>query len=157
LRPPGVVDVTWRLSLIVAGILALGCADQSRPIDAVATDSVALINDAATFGEQSPQIRGTSNDPFRVFGASEPIDVIATISLTPVWLINNGRASLVVTAEGGAATVLVDTLGAADSVLVRIETRADSVTLSARTTQGVSKGTVVLPMDSEPRRAAFPQ
>ena len=85
------------------------------------------------------------------------MDVIATISLTPVWLINNWRASLVVTAAGGAATVLVDTLGAADSVLVRIETRADSVTLSARSLQGDSMGTVVLRMDSEPKRAAFPQ
>ena len=157
MRPPGAMDVTWRLSLILAGILALGCADQRRQVDAVATDSVVTINDAATFGEQSPQIRGTSDDPFRVFGGNEPMDVIATISLTPVWLINNWRASLVVTAAGGAATVLVDTLGAADSVLVRIETRADSVTLSARSLQGDSMGTVVLRMDSEPKRAAFPQ
>jgi hypothetical protein len=78
------------------------------------------------------------------------------MSLTPVWIINNCRTSLIITAAGGAATVLVDTLGAADSVLVRIETMADSIALSARTAEGEPMGSIALAMDSEPKRAAFP-
>ncbi|MBT8479371.1 MAG: hypothetical protein KJO06_10675 [Gemmatimonadetes bacterium] len=64
---------------------------------------------------------------------------------------------MIVTAAGGAERVLVDTVGVADSVLVSIETRAGTIELTARTAAGASLGLITLPMDSAPKRAAFPQ
>jgi hypothetical protein len=141
---------------MLAAILAIGCEDQGYTIDAVATDSLVSIEELDNGTEQPGEVRPNSDDPFQVFGLREEPDAQATISWTHVWLINT-RGSLIITAAGGAATVLVDTLGAADSVLVRLETKADSVALSARTPEGVSMGSVSLPMDSEPKRAAFPR
>ena len=150
------VSARSRLAILVA-ILLLGCTDKAQTIDAVATDGVPIVQDLDNGAEAAPEIPDTTADPFRVFRVENDVDAIATLSLTPVWLINNTASELIVIAVGGAATVLVDTVGAADSVLVRIETRADSVALSARTQEGLSMGSITLRMDSQAKRAAFPQ
>jgi len=142
--------------LMLSAVLVLGCADQTPPIDAVATDSITSLEFDNEIDE-SGQVQRNSDDPFLVFGVQEESAASATIASTYVWLVNQSERSLIVTAAGGAETVLADTLGAADSVLVRIETRADSVALSARTRAGVSMGSIALAMDSKPKRAAFPQ
>ena len=158
MRSPGASGVSWKLpGCLMLAAVSLGCNDQSHTIDAVATDSLGSIEELDNGIEQPEEVLRNSDDPFQVFGLREEPDAQATISWTHVWLINNSRASLIITAAGGAATVLVDTLDAADSVLVRLETKADSVALSARTPEGVSMGSVALPMDSEPKRAAFPR
>jgi hypothetical protein len=72
-------------------------------------------------------------------------------------MINHASESVVVSARGGAGSVVLDTIGAADSVLVRIDTRARTVVLEALAPGSVSLGTVAVPMDSEPKRVAFPQ
>ena len=72
-------------------------------------------------------------------------------------MINTSAHSVVVSGRGGAESVVLDSIGAADSVLVRIETRAPTVVLEALTAGSVSLGTVAVPMDSEPKRVAFPR
>ena len=145
------------VSLLLAGMLASACSPVDRQIDAVATDSAFMSQVPETTGDDSLEVNPNPDDPFRVFGRTDLNDVDATITETPVWLVNESREPLIVTAHGGAAIVVVDTVAAADSVLVRIETRADSVELSARTFAGGSRGRTVLPMDAEPIRASFPR
>ena len=140
------------LLLLVAW--TLGCSEPAPPIDAVATDSAVRAADHQTAVAEEPEVFETT--PFQVFGLGPPRDAAAT-TVTPVWLINGTRETLVVWAAAAAATVVVDTVRRSDSVLVRLETPADSVLLSARTTGGRNVGRVVLSMDAETKRAAFPR
>lgn len=136
-------------------ILASGCTEQDRRLDAVATDSVATISELERTSADEPQLPTNAEDPFAGFGLS-PNDVAATSVETPVWLVNETTRALIVTARGGAERVVIDTVAAADSALVELNTRARTLEISARTYEGVTVGTVSLPMDSEPKRAAFP-
>ncbi|MGB5527506.1 MAG: hypothetical protein WBN79_11630 [Gemmatimonadota bacterium] len=136
-------------------MLCAACAETDPLIDASATDSVLVASQLETGPEVSPQVDASEADPFGDFGV-DTNGAAATAQETPVWLVNQSRQPLIITARGGAATVVVDTVAASDSAFVRINTRALTVELSARTPGGVAMGTVVLPMDSEPRRAAFP-
>ena len=140
--------------LLLFGIWSLGCTESEPPIDAIATDSAVQATDHETTGSKNAELSVT--EPFQVFGLSTQQDDAAT-TITPVWLINGTRETLVVSAAAGAATVVVDTVTRSDSVLVRLETPADSVVLSARTTEGATMGRVALSMDAETKRAAFPQ
>lgn len=132
------------------GMAGLACHQPDSVVDALATDSVAPASP-----DESRQVVVAEDDPFDDFGVTTT-DVAATITQTPVWLVNQSPQSLVITAWGGAESVVVDTVAAADSAFVRISTRALTLELSARTSDGVAMGTVALPMDSRPRRAAFP-
>jgi len=150
------VDVIRPVVCIVGlGVLCTACVDSEDIIDASATGSVAVASQLETGPDASPQVNASTADPFGDFGVDSN-GVSATVMETPVWLVNQSRQPLIITARGGAATVVVDTVAAADSAFVRINTRALTLELSARTSGGVAMGTVVLPMDSEPRRAAFP-
>ena len=154
MRLTGALGV-WMPCYLMLSVLILACADHAE-IDAVATETTPapeFVNNQ----HESSQVQRSEDDPFLVFGMHKQEAASATIISTYVWLVNQSRISLIVTAAGGSETVLVDTLGAADSVLVRIETRADSVALSARTPEGMSMGSITLSMDSKPKRAAFPQ
>lgn len=157
MRLTGALGVWKRTGyLMFSFVLVLACADHKRTIDAVATDSLSLVG-LDDDVEKPVQVQHNSDDPFLVFGMQPSVDALATIVSTDVWLVNHSRVSIIITAAGGAETVLVDTLAATDSVRVTIETRADSVAISARTREGVSMGSIAVPMDSKPRRAAFPQ
>lgn len=142
--------------LLLFGIWIVGCSEPEPvpSVDAVATDSAVQATDHESGGAEDSEVEAA--EPFQVFGLSTPRDAAAT-TITPVWLINGTRETLVVSAVAGAATVIVDTVRRSDSVLVRLETPADSVLLSARTTEGVNVGRVALSMDAETKRAAFPR
>ena len=141
--------------VVLISILVLGCTPEDTPIDAAATDSVATMYNLETSPVEELQLPANTEDPFAAFGQANN-DVAATTSETPVWLVNRTTQPVIITAQGGAERVLIDTIGAADSALVKINTRALTVEISARTSEGVTLGTVVLPMDSEPKRVAFP-
>jgi hypothetical protein len=141
--------------IALIGVVGLACAEPNTPIDASATDSFAVVSLSETSPGACPQVVVTRPDPFYDFGVTTN-DVVATIVEAPVWLVNESPQPLIVTAWGGAESVVVDTVAAADSAFVRISTRALTLELSARTSDGVAMGTVALPMDSRPRRAAFP-
>lgn len=144
-----------RIGFIVCiGVTCTACSD-FKTMDASTTDSVAVASQLRAGSEASTQVVASEADPFDDFGFGTN-GAAATAQETPVWLVNQSREPLIITARGGAATVVVDTVAAADSAFVRINTRALTLELSARTSGGVAMGTVVLPMDSEPRRAAFP-
>lgn len=140
--------------LLLFAIWILGCSETEPPIDVVATDVAVQATDQETGGAEDAEVSET--EPFQVFGLSSVRDAAAT-TITPVWLINGTRETLVVSAVAGAATVIVDTVRRSDSVLVRLETPADSVLLSARTTEGMNMGRVALSMDAETKRVAFPR
>lgn len=140
--------------IVWIGAMCAACSD-SKTMDASTTDSVAMASQLEPGLEVPPQVNANAVDPFADFGVVRN-DAAATAQETPLWLVNQSRQPLIITARGGAATVVVDTVAAADSAFVRINTRALTLELSARTSGGVAMGTVVLPMDSEPRRAAFP-
>jgi len=152
-RAIGVVPMYHRtVSLVLLfGACALGCSEATPSIDVAATDAPVL---AETAGIEEPEI--TDKSPFQVFGLASTLDAAAT-TITPVWLVNGTRETLIVWAAAGAETVVVDTVKRLDSVLVRLETPADSVALSARTTDGRNVGRVALSMDGEAKRAAFPR
>ena len=124
-------------------------------MNAAATDSVAAIDELESSPGNDSQVPAKNEDPFAAYGLGDN-DVAATSSETPVWLVNETTRPLIVTARGGAERVLIDTVEAADSSLVMVNTRARTVEVSARTSEGVTIGTVALPMDSEPKRVAFP-
>jgi len=135
---------------VLISAFGLGCAAEDGTMDASATDSIAV--GASGDGRQD---KVKTQDPFDDFGLRTN-DVAATDRETPVWLVNQSAQRLIVTAWGGTENVVVDTVGASDSTFVRINTRALTLELSARTPNGVPMGTVSLPMDSRPKRAAFP-
>ena len=140
---------------VLISAFALGCAAEDGTMDASATDATIVgagIEEASADGAQDEV---TTQDPFDDFGLRTN-DVAATDQETPVWLVNQSAQRLIVTAWGGTENVVVDTVGASDSTFVRINTRALTLELSARTPNGVPMGTVSLPMDSRPKRAAFP-
>ena len=141
--------------VVLISIFGSGCTAEDTAIDAEATESVASISELERSPDDESQVSAKSQDPFAGFGLNSN-DVAATSSETPVWLVNATNRPLIVTARGGAERVLIDTIGAADSALVKINTRARTVEVSARTSEGVTLGTVALPMDSEPKRVAFP-
>jgi len=124
-------------------------------MNAAATDSVAPIAELERSAGNESQVPAMNADPFAAYGLDDN-DVATTSSETPVWLVNETTRPLIVTARGGAERVLIDTVEAADSALVMVNTRARTVEVSARTSEGVTIGTVALPMDSEPKRVAFP-
>lgn len=138
-------------------IYGVGCRQDGATIDAPATDSVAVTMDQEISPDTGAQAKQTNDDPFGVFTVEAATDVATTILTTRVWLINESRQALIVTANGGAESVVVDTLEAVDSVLVSIDTRARSIDLTARTFEGLPGGTIQLSMDSETQRAAFPR
>lgn len=140
---------------VLLSALVLGCAEENGTIDAAATDSVAVAAGVEVASGDGEQHTVGTGDPFDDFRLNRN-DVAATDMETPVWLVNQSAQRLIVTAWGGAESVVVDTVGASDSTFVRISTRALTLELSARTPNGVPMGTVSLPMDSRPRRAAFP-
>ena len=135
------------------GLLCVACADSDTA--ASTTNSVAVASQLETGPDVAPQVDARELDPFGSFGVKSN-GAAATARETPLWLINQSRQPLIITARGGAETVVVDTVAAADSAFVRINTRALTVELSARTSAGVAMGTVVLSLDSVPKRAAFP-
>ena len=141
--------------VVLISLLGSGCTAQDTAIDAAATESVASISELERSPDDESQVSAKTQDPFVGFGLVSN-DVAATSSETPVWLINRTTRPVIITAQGGAERVLIDTIGAADSALVKINTRARTVDVSARTSEGVTLGTVALPMDSEPKRVAFP-
>jgi len=141
--------------LVVFSMLISACTPQDATIDAATKDSVAAAPDLETSPADGPQSHANTGDPFAGFGLTSN-DVAATTSETPVWLVNETTRPLIVTARGGAERVLIDTIEAADSSFVMINTRARTVEVSARTSEGVTMATVALPMDSEPKRVAFP-
>ncbi len=142
--------------IVLLTLAGPGCSPSVATTDALATDSVVATSSEEISQDNEPQATVRNEDPFGGFGLETTADAAATISETPVWLINGSNRSLIVTARGGAGSVVIDTIDAADSVLVTIDTRAHTVELVARTPDGVPMGTLALPMDSEPKRAAFP-
>lgn len=143
--------------VLIVCMLSAACADSEPMIDAVATDTVATANTLEITLDKVAQLQTYTDDPFGGFELRSSNDAIATERTTAVWLINRGSTPLIVTAVGGAEPVIVDTVAAADSAFVRIRTRAASIELSAETSDGQPGGTATLPMDSEPKRAAFPR
>ncbi len=109
-----------------------------------------------TSSDPEPQPSASQDDPFVVFELPTVNGASATTRSTAVWLVNQATQPMIVTAAGGAESVVVDTVGAADSVLVSIDTRAPTIELTARTAAGALLGFITLPMDSAPKRAAFP-
>jgi len=142
--------------IVLLTLAGPACSPSDETTDALATDSVVATSSEEIKRDNEPQATVRNEDPFGEFGMEASTDAAATISETPVWLINGSNRSLIVTARGGAGSVVIDTIDAADSVLVTIDTRAHTVELVARTPDGVPMGTLALPMDSEPKRAAFP-
>lgn len=140
---------------VLISAFVLGCADEDGTMDASATDSIAVGAGIEGASGDGAQDEVKMRDPFDDFGLRIN-DVSATDRQTPVWLVNQSAQRLIVTAWGGTENVVVDTVGASDSTFVRINTRALTLELSARTSNGVPMGTVALPMDSRPKRAAFP-
>jgi len=151
-----VVQRKRALGCFVLGLIGLACSGPQDSAIALATDSIApWTPETAEVPRSYPLVN--KDDPFGVFAVEPTNDAEATSRITPVWMINHASESVVVSARGGAGSVVLDTIGAADSVLVRIDTRARTVVLEALAPGSVSLGTVAVPMDSEPKRVAFPQ